>query len=200
MGQCAELRRARTTNYGRNYGRNYAVNYEARGTTELRELRGNYEMATKKLPSYVEAVESDGRRVFKDEFKAGVVADIRSGRTTVAEVAEKFHLSRAMIYQWLNKNRQGKYPSRVPRTTEPSENGKTLLEQALEANVEELQPQEKSDAIDQSVELALAFLSDKISEARVRAALKIEKRFHLDGWLGRVFVGALRNGWELKKK
>lgn len=154
------------------------------------------------LPSYVARLGSDHRRYYKPEFIAGVVADIREGRTTVAEVAEKFHIHRTAITRWLTRNQQGKRPGRpggVPRTTPP---GPTLAEKALAAASASPAPSDKVDSlIGQQIDLAALYAAGKIDRRQVKIALdkSADHKFMVQTWLGGVLVAALRSGYSLKR-
>lgn len=156
-------------------------------------------MAARKKPSYVAKVASDGRNYYTEAFKAAAVADILTGRNTAAGIARAHKLHPTVVRKWLKRaaavnygQATPNYESASPPNYRPEQNGRTLLEKAMEAPTAE--PVEMK-LVGEYIDLAVAFCEGRVSYLQVRKALgRPEKRFNITTWLGRVFMGAVKAG------
>jgi hypothetical protein len=168
-------------------------------------------MADQKLPSYVEKIDSAGRRFFKQEFVDMLVSDIKTGRTTVTKAHQDFELSRSLIQRWM-KGKGGGTPggskANITRRKHELENGKTsLLALAEKYDTRDAGslPAEKWNVNHDHIKLAVAYCEGRISRAAANYALR---RLGVGGgktklmttvWLGTVLRWALSNGYSLKR-
>lgn len=147
-------------------------------------------MANSKLPSYVDHVDAAGRRFYKQDFIDGVRNDILTGRATVRELRDRYHLSESVIRNWRNGNGQ---PKTGPRRSVAELDGPSLLDKALAYQGEASKADER---IAEYIELGVAYVNGRISLEAVKQALgkSQDRKFMVTTWLGSVFAGAVRTG------
>jgi len=140
--------------------------------------------AAKKLPSYVKAISKNGRRTYKPEFIAGVVADYRSGKSTAAELRANYGLAENQVYAWASKVGHAPQPAEKPKGS--------LLARAKAAT----QPGRVNARIAEELELCLANLRGEVSDHSVCELMREQdkRKFMLTTWRGKVLGYAVAHG------
>lgn len=169
-------------------------------------------MVDEKQPSYVDHLGSDGRRIYKREFVDGVVADIKSNKTTINEVSEKFGLDKSSIRRWVNpelrKTHNSTHRTKTTKKASPKSAGKSfrdLMDMVKDYEGPESPNEERWDFGPDHVRVALAYCRGEVSQESVNKALKklrgtSQSKIVTTAWLGGVFKWAIRNGYDLTKK
>lgn len=146
-------------------------------------------------PSYVLRVRKDGRRVYDPKFKAGVVADYRSGKASAAELTKRHKLPENCVYMWASVAAIKRKPTNS--IAHATREHKSLLDAALAWTKQEpVQRELNTSRVNQELDLAIAYVQDRVTRQAVRKALGITRggKFMFTSWLGRVMSDAVRIG------
>ena len=147
------------------------------------------------MNSLIASVGTDGRKYYKPEAIEAAVNDIVTKRARVAEVAERLDISRATVYLWLRRHKDGK-PNQG-KAGRPFSGTESLLEKALSHAVK---ASHKDDlGLLQRLELLQAYAKGTVDRDQVKAALGVSGRFEIPNWAGELLITALRSGYTIKK-